>query len=69
MKRVDIDDMILKFCNDDGQIPDQWKLSNVVPVPKKVDLTNTDNYKEISLTSIVSKTVNRMLLSRIKRSL
>ena len=72
MKRVDIDDIILKFCNDalcDGQIPDQWKLSNIIPVPKKGDLTKTDNYRGISLTSIVSKTLNRMLLNRIKPSL
>ena len=42
MKRTDIDDIIVKFCNDascDGQIPDQWKLSNIVPVPKKRSLT------------------------------
>ena len=61
MKRVDIDDVILKFCNDalcDGLIPDQWKLSNIVPVPKKVDLNKTNNYRGISLTSIVSKTLN-----------
>ena len=72
MKRVDIDDIILKFCNDalcDGHIPDQWKLSNIIPVPKKGDLTKTDNYRGISLTSIVSKTLNRMLLNRIKPSL
>ena len=72
MKRVDIDDIILKFCNDalcDGLIPDQWKLSNIIPVPKKGDLTKTDNYRGISLTSIVSKTLNRMLLNRIKPSL
>ena len=72
MKRVDIDDVILKFCNDalcDGLIPDQWKLSNIVPVPKKGDLTKTDNYRGISLTSIVSKTLNKMLLNRIKPSL
>ena len=38
IKRVDIDDIILRFCNNalcDGQIPDRWKLSNIVPVPKK----------------------------------
>ena len=72
MKRVDIDDVILKFCNDalcDGLIPDQWKLSNIVPVPKKGDLTKTDNYRGISLTSIVSKTLNKMLLNRMKPSL
>ena len=50
----------------DGLIPDQWKLSNIVPVPKKVDLTKTDKYKGISLTSIVSKTLNKMLLNRMK---
>ncbi|XP_063680102.1 uncharacterized protein LOC134815494 [Bolinopsis microptera] len=72
MKRVDIDDVILKFCNDalcDGLMPDQWKLSNIVPVPKKGDLTKTDNYRGISLTSIVSKTLNKMLLNRMKPSL
>ena len=72
MKRVDIDDIILQFCNEalsDGPIPEQWKLSNIIPVPKKGDLTKTDNYRGISLTSIVSKTLNRMLLNRIKPSL
>ena len=72
MKRVDIDDVILKFCNDalcDGLIPDQWKLSNIVSVPKKGDLTKTDNYRGISLTSIVSKTLKKMLLNRMKPSL
>ena len=69
LKRVDIDDIVLKFCNDalsEGKIPEQWKISNIVPVPKKGDLTKTDNYRGISLTSIVSKTLNRMLLNRIK---
>ena len=72
LKRVDIYDIVLKFCNNtlcDGNIPDQWKLSNIIPVPKKGDLTKTDNYRGISLTSIVSKTLNRMLLNRIKPSL
>ena len=72
MKRVDMDDIILKFCNDalcEGIIPNQWKLSNIIPVPKKGDLTKTDNYRGISLTSIVSKTLNRMLLNRMKPSL
>ena len=71
MKMVDMDDIILKFCNDslcDGKIPDQWKSGNIVSVPKNGDLTKPDNYRGISLTSIVSKTLNRMLLNRIKLS-
>ena len=69
MKRVDLDDIILDFCNKalmDGEIPDQWKHMNIVPVPKKGDLTKTENYRGIALTSIVSKTLNRMVLNRIK---
>ena len=69
IKRVDLDDIILSFCNNalaKGQVPDQWKLSNIVPVPKKGDLTEADNYRGISLTSIVGKTLNRMILNRVK---
>ena len=44
-------------------------MSNIVPVPEKGDLTKTDNYRGISLTSIVSKTLNRLLLNMIKPSL
>ena len=39
---------------------------NIVPVPKKGDLTNPNNYRGIALTSIVAKTLNRMILNRIR---
>ena len=61
MKRIDVDDIILDFCNTalcDGDIPEQWKYSNIVPVPKKGDLTKADNYRGVLLTSIVSKTLS-----------
>ena len=66
---MDLDEIILEFCNKalgEGLMPEHWKHSNIIPVPKKGDLTKTDNYRGISLTSIVSKTLNRMLLNRIK---
>ena len=69
LKRVDLDDVILQFCNralTDGSIPDQWRKLNIVPVPKKGNLTKVDNYRGIALTSIVSKTLNRMILNRIR---
>ena len=69
LKRVDVDDLILDFCNKalvDGDVPDQWKHLNIVPVPKKGNLTKVDNYRGIALTSIVSKTLNKMILNRIK---
>ena len=69
LKRVDVDDLILDFCNKalvDGDVPDQWKHLNIVPVPKKGNLTKVDNYRGIALTSIVGKTLNKMILNRIK---
>ncbi len=69
LKRVDIDDLVLDFCNRalvDGDIPDQWRELNIVPVPKKGNLTKVDNYRGIALTSTVSKTLNRMILNRIR---
>ena len=72
MKRVDLNGIVLKFCNDaldGGDLPDQWKTSLIIPVPKKGDLTKTDSYRSIALTSIVSKTMHRMILNRMKPSL
>jgi hypothetical protein len=72
MKRVDLNDIVLKFCNDaldGGDLPDQWKTSLIIPVPKKGDLTKTDSYRGIALTSIVSKTMHCMILNRMKSSL
>ena len=69
MKRVDLDDIMLKFYNDPlsgGDIPEQWKTSLIIPIPKKGDLTKTDSYRGIALTSIPGKTLNRMILNRIK---
>ena len=49
-----------------GDLPDQWKTSIIIPIPKKGDLTKTDSYRGIALTSIPGKTLNRMILNRIK---
>ena len=59
----------LKFYNDPlcgGDLPDQWKTSIIIPIPKKGDLTKTDSYRGIALTSIPGKILNRMILNRIK---
>ena len=69
LKRCDLDEIVLEFCNEaleSGLAPDQWRLSNIVPVPKKGDLTDPGNYRGISLTSLVAKTLNRMILNRIQ---
>ncbi len=69
IKRCNLDEIILDFCNQallNNRKPDQWSILNLIPVPKSGDLSNTANYRGISLSSIVAKTYNRMLLNRIR---
>ena len=46
-------------------LTDLWNISNIVPIHKLGELTKADNYSGISLTSIMAKTYNRMILTRI----
>ena len=69
LKRCNIDDIILEFCNNAltrGEKPDQWSILNIVPIPKSGDLSLGGNYRGISLSSLVAKTFNRMILNRIR---
>jgi hypothetical protein len=69
LKWVPIDDLILSIINKaytSHELPAQWTTSNIVPIPKSGDLTNTDNYRGISLSSVVAKVYNRMILNRIR---
>ena len=68
-RRCDFYDLLLKFYNNalqHGTRPDQWVEANIIPVPKKGDLTDPANYRGIALSSITAKTLNRMTLNRIR---
>ena len=52
IKRCNIDDIILDFCNNilmKGDKPEQLSLLNIIPIPKNYDLSKTENYSGISL--------------------
>lgn len=69
IKCVPIDDILLDIINkayETAEIPEQWTSLNIVPVPKAGDLTKADNYRGISLTSLVAKTFNRLILNRLR---
>ena len=69
LKRCNIDDIIIYFCNKallDKMKPKQWSILNIIPISKKGDLSLGSNYRGISLTSLVAKTYNRMILNRIR---
>ena len=68
LKYVPLDEIIFVFINhayEEGELPEQWSILNIVLVPKTGDLSKTDNYRRIFLSSVVAKTYNQMILSRI----
>ena len=70
LKYAGLDDLILGFINksyDSKEMPEEWKtLIIIIPVPKSGDLTRPDNYRGISLISLVMKLYNRMILNRLR---
>ena len=72
LKHCDLDNIILEYANNlllNGEKPEQWSKINIVPLPKTGDRGIASNYRGISLSSIVAKLVNRMLLKRIQQNL
>ena len=69
LKLCNFDEIILSFANKliiDGIKPEMWARLDLLPIPKSGDLSNTGNYRGISLTSVVAKMVNKMILNRIQ---
>ena len=46
--------------------PDDWKKANIVPVFKSGEKDHVENYRPISLLSIISKVMERCVLMLIK---
>ena len=53
--------LMFKISYNTGCIPRDWKFAHVVPVHKKGSKDNIENYRPISLTSLVMKTYERIL--------
>ena len=49
-----------------GTIPDDWKLATIVPVHKRGEKSHVENYRSISLLSLISKVLERCVLNNIK---
>ncbi|KAF2346276.1 Endonuclease/exonuclease/phosphatase, partial [Trinorchestia longiramus] len=52
-----------------GIVPDDWKRTNVTLIFKKANKQIPNNYGPISLTSVISKTIERLLKVRITKHL
>ncbi|KAK4470008.1 hypothetical protein MN116_000037, partial [Schistosoma mekongi] len=51
---------------EEEQVPADWKEGYFIKIPKKVDLSNCENYRDITLLSVLGKVFNRVLLNRLK---
>ena len=57
-KYCDLDDILLEFTNgllNKNEKPSQWSEIDLIPVPKAGDLSDTSNYRGISLAVIAAK--------------
>ena len=62
-------DLLLRLCNiafEDNVCTVHWLNSNIIPVPKKGDLSLATNYRGISLLPIAAKIYNKLILNRIR---
>ena len=49
-----------------GVVPDEWKLAKIIPVHKKGEKQHVENYRPISLLSVLSKVLERCVLTKIR---
>ena len=56
---------IFKQIWEDGQIPEAWKTGLIFKLPKKGDLGDCNNWRGITLLSLISKVFSRIVLSRL----
>ena len=59
--------VIFRKSYDTGEVPNEWRKANVVPVFKKGSKHDPGNYRPISLTSIACKTMEHIITSQIMR--
>ena len=48
-----------------GLIPTEWKMANITPIHKKGSKHKKENYRQVSLTSIVCKVAEKIVRSRV----
>ena len=56
---------LFKVSYNSGYIPQEWKLANVVPIFKKGDKCQVENYRPISLTCLVMKIFGRIVKTKL----
>ena len=48
-----------------GRVPNLWKTSTIIPVPKKANASELNDYKPVALTPVVMKSFERIVLNKL----
>ena len=57
--------MIFASSMETGEVPEDWRIADVVPIFKKGNRDSPGNYRPVSLTSVVGKLMEKILRDRI----
>ena len=57
---------IINKCIIDSSFPDDLKLADVIPLFKKDDMLNKQNYRPVSILSCISKVFERLLIEQLE---
>ena len=49
----------------EGTVPNDWKLANIIPLHKKGSKSSPKNYRPISLTSVASKLMEKLVRDKL----
>ena len=55
---------LYQFCHDQGTVPQDWRDAHIVPIFKKWERHQPSNYPPVSLTSVVSKIMEHIILMK-----
>ena len=63
---------LTKLCNSiwtAGRVPEEWKEGIIIPIPKKGDLRDCNNWRGITLLSIPGKVMATVMLNRMRSAI
>ena len=62
-------EIIFNISLQTGQVPNDWKEANIAPIFKKGDKHSPSNYRPVSLTCIIAKCMEHILVSNMMKHL